>query len=70
MARSGKLGTASAVLHGSIFVPPFANWRQPIGFASVGVAAALGLLAAQQEAHGGLSSRASSWSGLLSVCIS
>ncbi len=48
MTRSGKLGTVSAVLLGSIFVPPFANWRQPISFASVGLAGVLGLLAAQQ----------------------
>jgi hypothetical protein len=48
MTRSGKLGIASAVLLGSVFVPPFSNWRQPISFASVGISAVLGLLAAQQ----------------------
>src|SRR5712691_7695708 len=48
MTRSRKLGIASAVLLGSIFLPPFANWRQPISFASVGVSAVLGLLAAKQ----------------------
>lgn len=48
MTRSGKLGTASVVLLLSIFVPPFENWREPISFASVGLSAVLGLLAAQQ----------------------
>jgi hypothetical protein len=48
MTRSGKLGIISAVLLGSAFVPPFASWRQPISFASVGLSAVLGLLAAQQ----------------------
>jgi hypothetical protein len=48
MTRSGNLGIASAVLLGSIFVPPFSDWRQPISFASVGISAVLGLLAAQQ----------------------
>jgi hypothetical protein len=48
MTRSGKLGIASSVLLGSIFVPPFQNWREPISFASAGLSAVLGLLAAQQ----------------------
>jgi hypothetical protein len=48
MKRSDKLGTVSVVLLGSIFVPPFADWRQPISFVSAGVAAVLGLIAAQQ----------------------
>jgi hypothetical protein len=48
MTRSGKLGIASAVLLGSIFVPPYPNWREPISFVSVGVSAVLGLLAAKQ----------------------
>jgi len=48
MTRSRKLGIVSAVLLGSIFIPPFSNWRQPISFASVGLSAGLGLLAAQQ----------------------
>ena len=48
MTRSRKLGIVSAVLLGSIFIPPSSNWRQPISFASVGVSAVLGLLAARQ----------------------
>jgi hypothetical protein len=48
MTRSRKLGIVSTVLLGSVFVPPFANWREPVSFASVGVSAMLGLLAAQQ----------------------
>jgi len=48
MTRSKKLGIASAVLLGSIFVQPFSNWRQPISFASVGLSVVLALLAAQQ----------------------
>jgi hypothetical protein len=39
---------AGIVLLGSVFVPPFQNWREPISFASVGLSAVLGLLAAQQ----------------------
>ena len=46
--RSGKLGIVSTVLLGSIFVPPFPNWREPVSLASVGVSGVLGLLAAQQ----------------------
>lgn len=48
MTRSWKLGMASAVLLGIIFVPPFLNWREPIDFAFVSVSVVLGLLAAQQ----------------------
>jgi len=48
MTRSGKLGIVSAVLLGTIFIPPFSNWREPISFGSVGISAVLGLLAAQQ----------------------
>jgi hypothetical protein len=48
MTRSVKLGIASTLLLGSIFVPPFSNWREPISFASAGVSGVLGLLAAQQ----------------------
>ncbi len=48
MTRSGKLGMAGIVLLGNVFVPPFQNWREPISFASVGLSAVLGLLAAQQ----------------------
>lgn len=48
MTRSAKLGVASALLLGSIFIPPFSNWREPISLASVGVSGVLGLLAAQQ----------------------
>jgi hypothetical protein len=69
MTRSRKLGIASAVLLGSIFLPPFANWRQPISFASVGVSAALGLLAAQQGNKWWLIIPASLWLGLLWVYI-
>lgn len=38
---------ASAALLGSAFVPPFANWREPIGVACIVMSAVLGLLAAQ-----------------------
>jgi hypothetical protein len=48
MTRSRKLGIVSTVLLGSIFVPPFPNWREPVSLASVGVSGVLGLLAAQQ----------------------
>jgi hypothetical protein len=48
MTRSGKLGIVSAVLLGSIFIPPFSNWRHPISFVSVGLSLVFGLLAAQQ----------------------
>jgi hypothetical protein len=48
MTRSAKLGIASALLLGSVLIPPFSNWRQPISFASVGISCILGLLAAQQ----------------------
>jgi hypothetical protein len=48
MTRSKKLGIVSVVLLGSVCIPPFANWREPISFASVGVSAVLSLLAAQQ----------------------
>jgi uncharacterized membrane protein len=48
MMRSRKLGITSVVLLGSIFLPPFQNWREPVSFASAGVAVLLGLLAAQQ----------------------
>jgi ABC-type dipeptide/oligopeptide/nickel transport system permease subunit len=48
MTRSAKLGIASVLLLGSVFVPPFPNWREPISFASVWGSAILGLLAAQQ----------------------
>ena len=48
MTRSEKLGTASALLLGSVFVPPFSNWREPVNFALIGILAVLGLLAAQQ----------------------
>ena len=48
MRKSAKLGAVSALLLASIFIPPYANWREPINFASVGVSCVLGLLAAQQ----------------------
>ncbi len=48
MTRSAKLGIASTVLLGSIFITPFSNWRQPISFVAVGMSGVLGLLAAQQ----------------------
>ncbi len=48
MMRSRQLGIVSAVLLGSVFVPPFSNWREPVSFASVGISAVLGLLAARQ----------------------
>ena len=46
--RSAKLGLASSLLLVSIFVPPYANWREPINFAAAGLSCVLGLLAAQQ----------------------
>jgi hypothetical protein len=48
MTRSAKLGIASVLLLGSVFVPPFPTWREPISFACVWGVAILGLLAAQQ----------------------
>ena len=48
MTRSAKLGMTSAVLLGSIFVPPYSNWREPISFASVVMSCLLGLIAAYQ----------------------
>jgi hypothetical protein len=47
MTRSAKSGIASALLLGSIFVPPFSNWRQPITSASIVLSGVLGLLAAR-----------------------
>jgi hypothetical protein len=48
MPRSAKLGIASILLLGSVFVPPFSTWREPLSFASVAVSGVLGFLAAQQ----------------------
>lgn len=48
MTRSAKLGIASVMLLVSIFIPPFANWREPLSFATSGTSFVLGLLAAQQ----------------------
>jgi hypothetical protein len=48
MKRSAKLGVSSALLLTSIFIPPYANWREPLNFASAGLSCVLGLLAAQQ----------------------
>lgn len=48
MTRSAKLGTASTLLLGSIFVPPFSNWREPLSVAFAVVSCVLALLAAQQ----------------------
>jgi hypothetical protein len=48
MTRSAKSGIASALLLGSIFVPPFSNWREPITSASIVISGVLGLLAARR----------------------
>ena len=48
MTRSAKLGIASLFLLGSVVVPPFSNWREPINVASIVISGVLGLLAAQQ----------------------
>jgi hypothetical protein len=43
------LGIANALLLGSIFLPQFSNWREPMNFASIGVSGVLGLLAAHRD---------------------
>jgi hypothetical protein len=48
VTRSAKLGITSLLLLGSIFVPPFAEWRQPISFASAVLSCVFGALAALQ----------------------
>jgi hypothetical protein len=48
MTVSAKLGIASILLVGSIFVRPFANWRGPIDVACAVISAVLGLLASQR----------------------
>ena len=47
--RSAKLSIANALLLGSIFLPQFSNWREPMHFASIGVSGVLGLLAAHLD---------------------
>jgi hypothetical protein len=44
-----RLGIANALLLGSIFLPQFSNWREPMNFASIGVLGVLGLLAAHRD---------------------
>ena len=44
-----SLGIANALLLGSIFLPQFSNWREPMHFASIGVSGVLGLLAAHLD---------------------
>jgi hypothetical protein len=48
MTRSAKLGIASVLLLVAIFIPPFADWRGPLSFATSWISFVLGLLAAQQ----------------------
>ena len=44
-----SLGIANALLRGSIFLPQFSNWREPMNFASMGVSGVLDLLAAHRD---------------------
>ena len=60
---SAKLGLASALLLVSIFVPPYANWREPINFPPLVCPAFLAYLPRSRETDGGWPSLAS----LLSV---
>src|SRR5271168_4632402 len=48
VTRSAKLGITSLLLVGSIFVPPFAEWRQPLSFLSAVLSCVFGVLAARQ----------------------
>ena len=48
MTLSSKLGTASLLLLGCVFIPPFSDWRGPINFAAAWISFTLGLLAARR----------------------
>jgi energy-coupling factor transporter transmembrane protein EcfT len=48
MRRSTKLGIASLILVGSVFIYPTPEWRSPISMAAVWIAIVLSLIAAKQ----------------------
>ena len=48
MTKSTKLGIASAVLLFSVFLPPSAEWRQPVNIVVVIASAILGAMAARE----------------------
>jgi hypothetical protein len=48
MTIANKLGLASGLLLASLFLPPYASWREPINFSAAVLSFVLALLAAHR----------------------